>query len=156
MEFEEYLEKFKKIIKESSFRQRVIFGLVVLILLIGYVIFLNPAKKLVEMRNSQRRTDVVNILNTVYQFVADNKGELPQTITSTPTKICQSKASSCEGLVDLSSVLEVEKKLLSSVPVDPRETDKNSSGYQISRQANGRISISAPLAENGAVITLSK
>lgn len=156
MEIEEFLQKTKNSALKSTKKQRFVAGFVVLVLLAGLVVFINPKKKLLEMRNSQRRSDVVNILNAVYQYTSDNNGELPQTITGTPTMICKTKASSCDGLVDLSQVLETEKKLLSKMPIDPREKNENSSGYQISRQANGRISVSAPLAENGAVITLSK
>lgn len=156
MDFEKYLEKMKGFVEESTLKQRFLAGIFLAFILIGYVIFLNPAKRLLEMRNSQRRSDVVNILNTVYQYAADNKGPLPESITNTPAMICQSKAVTCEGLVDLTQILAVEKKLLSEVPVDPNEKDPNASGYQIVRLSNGRISVSAPLAENNAVISLSK
>jgi len=111
---------------------------------------------LLEMRNSQRRSDVVNILNAVYQYSADHGGDLPFQLAGSPAMICRSKAQSCEGLVDISQILASEKKVLSSVPVDPKEKDPNSSGYQISRLANGRINVTAPLAENNAAISLSK
>lgn len=156
MEYEKYLEKSKSLIVESTTRQRIFAGLILLILL-GIVIFLlNPSKKLLERRNSQRRNDVVNILNAVYQYGVDNEGKLPESITNIPNMICQGKASSCEGLVDLSEVVDAEKKLLSEIPIDPREKSLSSSGYQISKLSNGRINVIAPLAENNAVISLSK
>lgn len=156
MEYEKYLEKSKNFIVKTTLWQRVFAGLFLLVILGGYVAYMNPAKKLLEMRNSQRRSDAVNILNAVYQFSTESNVEFPPSIKETPKSICRSDATSCEGLVDLSEVVKVEKRLLSEIPVDPREKDKNSSGYQISRLANGRISVSAPLAENGVIINFSK
>lgn len=156
MDYEKYLEKSKFAIKKSTIKQRIFAGVLLLVLLgIGFFL-LNPSKKLLERRNSQRRSDVVNILNAVYQYGIDNEGKLPQSITNVPTMICQTGASSCDGLVDLSEVVEAEKKLLSEVPVDPGEKSFNSSGYQISKLSNGRINVTAPLAENNAVISRSK
>jgi transaldolase len=108
------------------------------------------------MRNSRRRTDVVNILNAVYQYTSQHNGEIPASITSNPGMICKSGAKSCQGRVDISEILVSEKKILQSVPVDPLEKSENSSGYQISKLSNGRINVTAPLAENNAVISLSK
>lgn len=156
MNYEQYLKRVGDIIKNSKPWQKISAGLAVVIILVMVVIVINPAKKLLEMRNSQRRTDVVNILNSVYQYSLDHGGALPASITSEPTMICKSKASSCEGLVDISGITGDKKYLLSAVPTDPKEKNTNSSGYQISRLANGRISVAAPLAENKAVISLSK
>ncbi|HCO99435.1 MAG TPA: hypothetical protein DIT56_02400 [Candidatus Moranbacteria bacterium] len=156
MDYEKYLEEIKNYIKKSTKKQRALF-LVGLVIVLGVVIVaINPAKKMLEMRNSQRRSDVVNILNSVYQYSIDHSGELPESITTQPTVICKSNALSCDGLVDISEITDDEKYLLSKVPVDPKEKDVNSSGYQILKHSNGRISVSAPLAENNAVINLSK
>jgi len=115
----------------------------------------DPAKKMLEMRNSKRRSDVVNILNVVYQYKID-KGVLPEGITNNPLMICSGKTGSCDGLVDLSNVIVDEKKILSKIPIDPNEKNPNASGYQIFLSSNGRINVTAPLAENNAVINLSK
>jgi hypothetical protein len=156
MNYEEYFEKTKSIIHKSSLWQRMLAALVLLSILIVAIILINPAKKLLEMRNSQRRSDVVNILNSVYEYSLDNNGNLPSSITAQPTMICRSKATSCDGLVDISEIIRNKKYLLSAVPVDPAEKNANSSGYQISKLSNGRISVAAPLAENNAAISLSK
>lgn len=156
MEYEKYLERIKDFAKKTTRLQRLLAGLFLFAFLGGYVAFINPAQKLLEMRNSQRRSDVVNILNAVYQYSIEPGVQLPESITETPTMICRSDAKSCEGLVDISQILAVEKNLLSGVPVDPKEKDDNVSGYQISRSASGRIVVSAPLAENGVVINFSK
>lgn len=156
MNYEEYLEKVKSFVKKSTLQQRLLVALLLLVLLALTIFLLNPRKKLLEMRNSQRRSDVVNILNSVYQYSLDNNGTLPEKITAEPTMICKGKAASCDGLVDISEIIKDKKYLLSAVPVDPKEENANSSGYQISKLSNGRINVAAPLAENNAVIKLSK
>ncbi|HBI33831.1 MAG TPA: hypothetical protein DEA43_04285 [Candidatus Moranbacteria bacterium] len=156
MDYEKYLEEIKGYIKKSTKKQRVWFVVGLLVVLGVVIVAINPAKKMLEMRNSQRRSDVVNILNSVYQYSIDHPDALPESITAQPTMICKSTALSCDGLVDISKITGDKKYLLSKVPVDPKEKNVNSSGYQISKLANGRISVSAPLAENNAVINLSK
>ena len=156
MEYQEYIEKAKVIVKNLTILQKIGIALVVILILAVAVYFINPSKKLLERRNSQRRSDVVNILNAVYLYSVDNGGQLPSIISSTPTAVCKSNAASCDGLVDISAVTSNKKYLLSEVPVDPRESDVNNSGYKIVKLPSGRISVSAPLAENNAVISLSK
>lgn len=156
MQYQEYLEKCKIFAKKSTKWQRFLALLFGVIVLVVAIFLINPRKRLLEMRNSQRRSDVVNILNAVYQYGSENGGEFSSGIGASPTMICRSGAQSCSGLVDISQILKVEKKLLSSVPVDPTEKDPNISGYQISRLSNGRMNVTAPLAENNAVISLSK
>ncbi|NTW27641.1 MAG: hypothetical protein HGA36_04910 [Candidatus Moranbacteria bacterium] len=156
MNYEEYWEKIKNFVKESTLSQRIFAGIVMLIFLSGYIVYINPAKKLLEMRNSQRRADIVSILNVVYQYGTKHEGVFPMEISENSTAVCRTGALSCEGLLDLSQILADNKALLSKIPVDPNEKNSNSSGYEIFRQANGRIGVSAPLAENGAVIKQSK
>lgn len=152
----EYLEKLKKKLEKMTIMQRVVSGVLLLLIAVTGIYFYNPSKKLLEWRNSQRRSDVVNILNAVHQYGTENPEALNELLSEQPQVICRTKAASCEGLLDISQIIAAEKKILSKVPVDPRSRDKNSSGYEISRLNNGRISVNAPLAENGAVITLSK
>ncbi len=126
-------------------------------ILAGIVISaINPAKQLADTRNAQRRSDVANILNAVYQYTIDNAGMLPATISTASTEICKIGAINCAGLIDL-SVLTVNQKYLTSLPKDPNGTC-NVSGicYKIMKSEDGRITVSAPNAENSAVITATK
>ncbi len=118
------------------------------------IIAINPSKQLGDSRNAQRRSDVNTILNAVYQYSIDNNGQMPGTITATPTDICRTGAADCTGLIDLAAVTTNEKYLV-AIPNDPSSTAP-SSGYQISSTANGRITVSAPLAEQGAVISATR
>src|ERR1700722_18928038 len=64
-------------------------------------------------RNAQRSGDVSTVLNAVYQYALDNNNQIPSTITTTPTDICRTGASSCTGLIDLSILTNSQKYLVS-------------------------------------------
>jgi hypothetical protein len=42
------------------------------------------------------------------------------------------------------------------MPADPTGATTNSTGYNISKNANGRVTVSAPSAENSATITVTR
>lgn len=118
------------------------------------IIAINPNKQLGDTRNAQRQADVNTILNAVYQYALDNNGTLPASITSSATEIC-STGGSCSGLVDL-SVLTLNEKYLVAMPRDPQSPTGNSTGYTIMTTANGRVTVAAPDAEQGKVISVSR
>lgn len=124
-------------------------------ILAGIVILaLNPGKQLGDTRNAQRQADVNTILNAVYQYSIDNNGNLPTTITTTVGEICQT-GGTCTGLIDL-GVLTTGGEYLVSMPVDPSTGVGNSTDYTIVQDANGRVTIAAPNAEQGAVISVTR
>lgn len=118
------------------------------------IIAINPNKQLGDTRNAQRRTDVNTILNAVYQYSIDNNGTLPSTITTTATAVCQ--AAPCTSLIDL-SVLTASEKYLVAIPKDPLiTTTTGTAGYTIVKSANGRVTVAAPSAEQGATISVTR
>ncbi len=118
------------------------------------IIAINPQKQLGDTRNTQRRADVNTILNAVYQYTIDNN-ILPANISTSEMEICKTVNTSCSGLVDL-SVLTTNEKYLTAIPSDPNATNPNGVGYRIVKTVNGRITVSAPNAENGATITVTR
>lgn len=131
----------------------------VIAILAGIVIVaINPGKNLGDSRNSQRSADVNTILNGVYQYSLDNNGAVPAGITTTATEICATGSASCTGLVDL-SVLTTSGKYLVSIPKDPQCATvcaANGAGYRIVKDANGRITVNAPSAEQSKTISVTK
>ncbi len=120
------------------------------------IVAVNPTKQLGDTRNAQRRTDVNTILNAVYQYSIDNNGNLPSTITTSATAICQTDSPSCSGLIDL-TVLTTSEKYLVSIPKDPLITaTTGTAGYTIMKSSNGRVTVAAPDAEQSAVITVTR
>ncbi len=118
------------------------------------IIAINPNKQLGDTRNAQRRADVNTILSAVYQYTIDNAGTLPATITTTETATCKT-GGACAGLIDL-LVLTTNEKYLISLPSDPTGATVNSTGYNIKKSANGRITVNAPSAEQSATITVTR
>lgn len=119
------------------------------------IVAINPGKQLGDTRNAQRRSDVTTILNAAYQYSIDNNGVLPAGITASSTEICASGAANCTSVIDL-SVLTVNSKYVTAIPSDPQKVTVNGAGYEISKDANGRLTVSAPLAEQGAVISVTR
>ena len=126
-------------------------------ILAGIVILaINPTKQLGDTRNSQRRIDVNTILNAVYQYAIDNNGTLPSDIvTTTPEQICKDNvvaSTSCTWL----GVLTSNEKYLVSIPADPSGAGAVGNGYTIFKTINGRITVSAPAAEQSATISVTR
>ncbi len=145
-------------------------------ILAGIVILaINPTKQLGDTRNAQRRSDVLTILNAVYQYSIDHNGSLPTEIPSTD------KATACvdghdaseiertdedgtvigtTGAVDLYTDLVVSAAsttYLVNIPGDPSlDATTDDTGYHIFRSSSGRVTVCAPLAENQADIYVTR
>ena len=149
-----------KIKRQAGFTLlEVLLVVAIIAILAGIVIIaINPSKNLGDTRNTQRQADVTTILNAVYQYSLDNNGSIPAGVTTTATEICATGAASCTGLVDLSAVTTNEKYVV-SLPKDPQCSTTcatNGNGYKISKDANNRITVTAPAAENGKTISVTR
>ena len=117
-------------------------------------------------RDSKRRTDIAHIAQALNRYAADN-GQLPAGITTKVKAI-----SNGEGHYDLCKALV--PKYLKDIPLDPslgvkaingntEPTRENcsadgvgyASGYTIKQNANGTISILAPVAEGEKAISIT-
>ena len=118
----------------------------------------NPHEDLANSRNVQRSLDANTILAATYQYTLDNNGAVPSGVTSTPIEVCATTTASCKGLINL-KVLTAEGKYLVTIPEDPLCSSVCATGgvgYQMSADANGRLVVSAPYAENGKTIVVTK
>lgn len=131
----------------------------IIAILAGVVIVaLNPARQFAQARNTQRVSNVSAILNAVGQNMADNNGLFvcaAGTLPTSSTKMATSTYNIAPCLVTT---------YLSLMPYDPTaagayytsNTDYDT-GYNISQSASsGRVTVSAPSAELGAIITISR
>jgi len=126
---------------------------VIAILAAIVIIAINPARQFASARNAQRWSDINAILNANWQYAVDNNGSLPSTITGTDTEICLTGAT-CTGLIDL-TVLTTASTYLPAIPSDPTGSSTNGAGYEISI-TDGRVTVSAPDAELGVTISVTR
>ena len=143
--------------KNSGFTLIEVLLVVALIaILAGIVIVaINPSRQIANTNNTQRTADVNTILNAVYQYAIDNNGALPFSSNGSQTEICATDATSCSGLIDLDDLTDNEVYLV-SIPIDPTGLSTNGVGYTIATTSNNRVTVEAPDAENGEVISVTR
>ena len=134
----------------------VVIGVLAVLLTIT-LIAINPARQFSQSNNTKRASDVNAILNAVHQFAADNRGALPTGITATSQTIANTGADICASLVT---------DYMAALPADPLTNNGTSitdcavaytTGYTIVRSAtNNRITVTAPAAELGQVISVTR
>lgn len=120
------------------------FTLIELLVVIGVIgilaavvlVAVNPGRQFASARDTQRRADLYSITNAIYQYAAENNGNLPTSITTTPTHIGTNT-----GLVDLST--DVVPTYIAAIPYDPVTGSTGDSNYTIYLDANGRVVASA-------------
>src|SRR3989344_478128 len=76
----------------------VVIGIIAILAAI-VIIAINPARQFRQANNSQRTANVNAILNAIGQYMADNKGALPDDITTSPQDISDAEADICNDLV---------------------------------------------------------
>ncbi|MBI2444718.1 MAG: prepilin-type N-terminal cleavage/methylation domain-containing protein [Candidatus Magasanikbacteria bacterium] len=142
----------------------VLLTIAIIAILAGIVIVaINPGKQLADARNARRRAEVQTILNAVNQYMIDNSGNLPATFsiatcnTASTQEVCQENNTTCTSLGKVNlTVLTTDQKYLPALPVDPKATTSGGTGYYITQSANSRITVCAPLAEQGATISITR
>jgi len=121
------------------------------ILLATVVRLVNPQKRFGDVNNLQRKSDILSIYNAINQYREDNRGNLPAGITTTAINICQAGCTQSITQIDITTAISKYIRL-GKPPIDPSQTGSILTGYQVFVNAQGRVIVSAPLAENGVTI----
>jgi prepilin-type N-terminal cleavage/methylation domain-containing protein len=138
------------------------FTLIELLLVVGIIAILasivivaiNPTKQLGDTRNAQRKADVNTILSAVYQYSIDNNGSLPGTITTVNSEVCATDSDDCDAAISLDVLTG---SYVVKLPRDPQASATGTgTNYWIVRDANNRITVTAPGAEQGATISITR
>lgn len=135
-------EKVKLIKKISALNRG--FTLIELLVVIGIIAILiavvaiavNPGRQFGQARDTARRSDISAILSAVYQYAADNNGNLPSVITTTPTNIGTNAL-----LVDLSTTLA--PTYISVIPHDPSSSCNDGDTCYVIFKNGSRVTASA-------------
>src|SRR5260221_13252919 len=101
----------KKLKSELTLRLSKGFTLIELLVVIGILavllaitlIAINPARQFGQANNTRRRSDTLQLLNAIHQYVASNKGQLPAAVSGlvvdTATPVSKAGADLCADLV---------------------------------------------------------
>jgi len=133
----------------------------IIAILAGIVILaINPSKQLGDTRNAQRRSDVLTILNAVYQYSIDNNGDL-DTITDLDGALEQAETCDDAGTdaLDLyDSLVSASSTYLTDIPHDPLEDGVSTSGYFVVQKDSDRVivCIDPDNEENGISIEIER
>jgi prepilin-type N-terminal cleavage/methylation domain-containing protein len=137
------------------------FTLIELLVVIGVIAILaaivlvavNPARNFAQARDTQRRNDIYQILNAIYQYSVSNEGNFPTGITTTPTELGD-PANGCTGCLDLTTALVPE--FIPTIPFDPASGDAAATDYVLFQEENGRLTATASGAEITVPITITR
>lgn len=121
------------------------------ILLAIVLIAINPAAQFAQANNTARTNDVNTILNAVHQYSADHRGLLPpdMPVAGTTEEISDTEANICAVLApDYVSLFPVDPDTNDGVAIaDCAQVGGYVTNYNITRDASGRVTVSAPGAE---------
>ena len=126
----------------------------IIAILAGIVILaINPSKQLGDSRNAQRRSDVLTILNAIYQYTIDTNGDIPAVITATGdcgySNGVINATTTGTGINLYTTLVGASSTYLSAIPVDPSATGTRS-GYSVVIDGT-RLTVCAPQAENVSI-----
>jgi prepilin-type N-terminal cleavage/methylation domain-containing protein len=155
------IQKYKKNMGRSKIRYKgfTLLEILLVIAAIGILaaivlIAINPSKQIASARNATRQSDINTLNKAIEQASIENGGQYNSIITglSQPTEICGPGGGCGGGYIDLSSLVPT---YIAAIPRDPQAISPGS-GYKVFvNPSNGKLSISATLAENNRVIAIN-
>jgi prepilin-type N-terminal cleavage/methylation domain-containing protein len=142
----------------------VVIGILAVLLAIT-LIAINPARQFGNANNTARRSHVTQILNSIGQYVAENKGQLPPEVAAltagTATTLSAANFPNlCGQLVPTFIPALPKNPSLNAADVTAADCAVNppvwTTGYSITRDANNRVTVTADTTDNGAVISVTR
>ena len=124
------------------------------------VFLINPARMLARARDTQRQSDLIAILSSIYQYSAEHSGALPDSdgdpltnnFPTTPT--CIGTGIGCYDLASAGDAGEtIVPVYMSAIPKDPKTGTDANTGYLIYVDVNNRLVASASGETRDIVLT---
>jgi prepilin-type N-terminal cleavage/methylation domain-containing protein len=130
---------------------------IIAILAAAIFVAIDPARRLHESRNARRSSDIATILDAIKTYQADTGGSLPVAVADMTDSLYYQIGTDSSGCnidclgsttedpcVDLSGI---GSSYLAKVPFDPDQGEDATTGYGITKDSNGALSIVACYAE---------
>ncbi len=127
-------------------------------LIVGTVLAINPARHLAKARNTQRNSDINQILFAIFQNMSDNRGVFTCANGSIPTSTARMATTS----YNIGPCLVPD--YLPTMPFDPATsgahyvslTNYDTAYTIVQSTSTGRVTISAPAAELSETVSLTR
>ncbi len=116
-------------------------------------IAINPAKNFADARNAQRSFDVGEILSAATQYTSTQGNTVAGLGTIT---VCPAQTVLGTGAGNLDLTTPLVDSFIPGIPMDPSVGTAANTGYTICKTSTGRITVTAPNAENGKVISVKR
>jgi type IV pilus assembly protein PilA len=124
----------------------------IIAILAGIVIVaINPARQFAQANNTTRTANVTTILNAIGQNVADHKGVFTCGSITLPTSATHIGTGS--GFTDLTCLAPT---YLVSIPMDPNGGTAADTGYTVSVDTNGRVTVAAANPQLSETIAVTR
>lgn len=143
----------------------VVIGILALLLAIT-LIAINPTKHFQDTRNARRQSDVLAILDGIYQYEAGHTGATPPTLASVSTSSSTPSPIATSGSGFINPCADLVPSYIADLPLDPSSGTKAgatacvgtyTSGYTIYKNAtSSRFTVTAPSAENSVNISVTR
>ena len=149
--------------KEDRFKLLEVLVILSTVAVIALLVLLviNPSKEAAEARNMKRSADTSSILSSVSAY-NNQYGIIHPAIpegdacVSFGNEICKTGSSDCTDLVDMTFLSEENSEVSVTMPQDPLLISINGTGYYISQNEEGYVTVCAPHAERNEKISFSK
>lgn len=126
----------RSLVKKSSgftlIELLVVMGIIAILAAIALVA-VNPGRQFSAARDTQRRNDIYQVVNAVYQYSVENNGNFPTSLTSTPTDI---------GTGGLNLTSDLVPDYIPEIPMDP-STGTTATTQYVMFLDNNRVTASA-------------
>jgi prepilin-type N-terminal cleavage/methylation domain-containing protein len=128
------------------------FTLIELLVVIGIIgilaaivlVAVNPGRQFAQARDTQRRADLYSITNAIYQYATENNGNLPTSLSTTPTDA---------GTGGLNLAADLVPTYIAAIPEDPGPLSTQAQTfYMVNLDANGRVEATAASELNPGVV----
>lgn len=134
------------------------FTLIELLVVIGVIAILaaivlvavNPGRQFSSARDTQRRADLYSLTNAVYQFAAENNGNLPDAANFPTSVTCVGDTTPCFDLA-----ADLVPTYIADIPKDPSAGTAANTQYSVYEDANGRV-VATASGELTASITVTR